>query len=209
VSIPAGGSILAPAELAGGAPTTQSFTAMGEDAGTLEVERREGDGGVHVVERVSMDGSVPWERESYLRRDADGSIILTREVNHEEKVVVDFEPGLVVYPARISAGGAGALEQRVHMTVHPMRDPAKVQAQGEVKHTIRWEGAEQIQTPRGPVEAMKLVSVFEADLGGPQVLNETQEWLAPGMGAVAKKKMERTTMLGLKVRAKSEWWVVR
>ena len=53
---------------------------------------------------------------------------------------------------------------------------------------------------------MKLVGIFEADLGGPQVVNESQEWLAEGVGVVAMKKMERTTLLGVRVRANNEWW---
>lgn len=195
------------AETAWNGAGERRFTAMGEQAGSLAV-RREGDNaGVRVFERVEMEGSAPAERESVLGRDADGNVVLVQEVNHEEKVVVDFEPPLVIYPASIGAGESR--EQKVHMTVHPMRDTTRVQAQGDVKHTIRWDGSEEIQTPAGKVEAKKLVSVFEADLGGPQVRNETQEWIAPGRGVVARKKMERTTMLGLKVRSKSEWWVAQ
>lgn len=183
------------------------YRAMGEEAGRLRVERVTGgiDGGGWMVrETVEMESGRPRVRELMLERLGDGSIALRREVNRGERVIVDFEPSLVIYPAKLTPGET--FEQNVRMTVHPISDPERVQTQGDATQRITWEGGERIATPTGERECVKLVAVFEADLGGPQVVNETQEWLADGAGVVAMKKMERTTLLGVRVRANSEWW---
>jgi hypothetical protein len=208
------GRLLAPAGLARSGGGITQYRAMGEDAGTLRVEwlgvAQSGSSGVvaefPVNERKEMAGEKGVERELTMRQDADGSIALVREVNHAERVIVDFTPALVVYPAQLGEGET--FEQRLRMTVHPMSNPERVQAEGEVVQRVRWEGTERIPTPGGELEASKLVSTFEANLGGPQVLNETQEWLVAGVGVAALKKMEKTTLLGVRVRANSEWWVV-
>ena len=201
------GRAMAPASLVWDGPERSSYRAMGEEPGTLEVERAPGDAGMtRVTERISMGEGAISEREVLVRVRDDGGVEMVREINHAEKVIVDFEPALLVYPALLAPGES--VEQRLRMVVHPMRNPERVQAQGDVVHTIRFEGVESIETgTHGTVEGWKLVSVLQADLGGPQVVNESQEWFAPGLGIVARKKMERTTLLGMRVRANNEWWV--
>jgi hypothetical protein len=136
----------------------------------------------------------------------DGSVCIAREVNRAEGVIVDFVPPLIAYPAHLKAGEA--LEQKLRMIVHPLNDSTKVRNEGEATQTVRFEGRERIETPLGPQDAVKVKATLEADLGGPRVMNETQEWLVPSLGVVAVKQMERTTLFGVRVRANNEWWVI-
>jgi hypothetical protein len=209
----AAGDSLAPASVVLGGPMHVEYQAMGEEAGTLDVLRRDETGAPSDPRRSSVTCTMQMENHPAQERTLtqvvlpDGSLATLREVNRADRVIVDFDPPLVVYPAHLAAGEA--LEQKFRMIVHPIKDETKVQQQGDAKQTIRYEGHERIQTPLGVLDSFKMVATLEADLGGPQVLNETQEWLAPGIGVVASKEKERTTLLGVRVRANDRWWVVK
>lgn len=201
------GEVVEPARLALSGESITMFRAMGEEQGTLRVTRAE-DGARQwkVTHTTRMADRRPAERIVTLVELDDGSLAMSREENRAERVIVEFIPPLVVYPARLEAGAP--LEQSLRMVVHPINNPSRVQNQGEAKQTLRFEGRERIDTPLGTLETVKISGALEADLGGPQVRNESQEWLVPGMGAVASKQMERTMLLGVRVRANSEWWVI-
>jgi hypothetical protein len=204
----AAGATVSPTGSLLGASGAVVYKAMGEDAATLWITREADSAGRQwtLTKVIEMAGRPPTERTVTMVRLEDGSLAISREVNRAEKVIVEFDPPLVVYPVKLTAGEP--FEQKLRMIVHPINDATKVQNQGDAKQTIRYEGTERIQTPLGMLDTIKTVATLEADLGGPQVVNETQEWLAKGIGVVAIKEMERTTLFGVRVRANNEWWVV-
>lgn len=187
-------------------PTPIVYQSMGEQPGRLDVNRDAPGSVLMVRERQEGEDGKAIERELTMEVSEDGSLTLRREVNRAERVIVDFDPPMIVYPANLATGGS--IEQKVRMTVHPLNSPDRVQAQGDATQHLRCEGREKISTPSGEMDTVKLVSTLRADLGGPQVVNETQEWFSHTGGIVAIKRMERTTMLGVRVRANSEWWVI-
>jgi len=145
-------------------------------------------------------------RVDSLIRTADGSIAMPRQTNQAENVEVIFDPPLIVLPASLKPGVP--FVQSTTMTVHPIDKPTKVRAKGTVKQTITLEGRDRIRTPAGEFDAVKILSVFEADLGSTAVNNRTEQWLAEGAGLVAERRSERTTLVGVRIRSKDEFWLL-
>lgn len=142
-----------------------------------------------------------------LTRLGDGSISMAKQTNHAESVEVVFEPGLVVLPAALNPDTP--FEQSITMTVHPIGDPGRVRARGRVRQTVTFAGRDAINTPAGQFNAARVLSLFEADLGATSVKNRTEQWLAEGAGLVAERRSERTTVLGVVIRSKDEFWLLK
>lgn len=174
----------------------------------LVIERSAGaTAGDYVQKRfLQQDDVEKLIRVQKLRIREDGAVVLIEEINHAEGVEVVFDPPLVVLPARIEPGAETASEGR--MTVHPIGDRSRVRAKGPMKESSRCEGAVRVQTSAGEFAAWKLVSTLNADLGPSKVLNETELWLVPGVGLVAERRREKTTVLGVPVRNNTESWVI-
>jgi hypothetical protein len=177
----------------------------------LEVEKVAGDGGETRLVRTLREGtSAPRvAREQLLRAMPEGSVELSREINHREGVVVIFEPPLVVLPREVEPDRPWT--QKVHMRVHPIGNLKRTRAQGEVLNTISVEAQERLVTPAGIFDAVKIVSVFEADLGATTVRNQTEQWFAsdPRVGIVVERRHEKTTLVGVAIRDSTETWVLR
>lgn len=183
----------------------------GLQAGTkLVIERSPvpgGDESTYGQKRILINGSDEKViREQTLRLLDDGSVVLVEEINHTEGVEVVFEPPMVVLPVQIREGELPASEGR--MTVHPLGDRSRVRAKGPVRNTANCEGAFQVSTPAGLFDAWKLTSTLSADLGPSKVQNETVLWLVPGIGLIAERREEKTTVMGIPVRSNSETWVI-
>jgi hypothetical protein len=141
-----------------------------------------------------------------LTRADDGSIAMPLQTNMVESVEVNFDPPLIVLPAGLQS--REPFVQSTTMTVHPLGQPTKVRAKGTVKQTITLEGRDRVRTPAGEFDAFKVLSSFEADLGPTAVNNRTEQWLADGAGLIAERRSERTTLLGLRIRANDEFWLL-
>ena len=123
---------------------------------------------VEATSEGSVDAKHPNRRVQTWVELADGSIALSHEENHEEQVIVDFEPPMVIYPASLTrVGGSRAssapgearatgasvgsdapagFTQKTFVTVHPMERPDKVRVKGPATQQIWYEGDE---TPPG------------------------------------------------------------
>jgi hypothetical protein len=145
------------------------------------------------------------QRDSMIRT-SDGSIALALQTNLAEDVEVVFDPPLVTVPAALVPGKS--FEQTTTMTVHPIADLKKTQARGQVRQTISLAGNERIRTPAGEFDAIKISALFDADLGATKVKNRTEQWLVAGAGLVAERRSERTTLLGVAIRSKDEFWLL-
>lgn len=208
----AGAAQLSPAqgrELRAAADGRAVFAAM--DSGAQErliIERSAGPAeGRYVQKRLLMQNGVERViRVQSLQLREDGAVVLVEEINHAEGVEVVFDPPLVVLPAKVEAGAESTGEGR--MTVHPIGDRTKIRAKGPTKDSSRCVGAVRVRTSAGEFDAWKLVGTLNADLGPSKVVNETELWLAPGLGLLAERRREKTTVLGVPVRNNSEGWAL-
>lgn len=139
-------------------------------------------------------------------RENDAGIVLTRSVDHVERVEVLFDPPLLVLPAQLEPGQTAT--ERLRMTVHPLGDRSRTRAAGPVVQEVTDLGHDRVRTPAGTWVARHLRSVFTADLSGTKVRNQTDQWLVDGVGLVAQKRSERTTLLGVPVRSMDEAWAM-
>ncbi len=188
-----------------------TFAGWGADSSSRLVVEREPNGkggaGAYIQRRWLTDRDRrTLIREQFLAVREDGAVVLAEEINHAEGVEVVFTPPLVVLPTRIEDQARTTHEGR--MTVHPLGDRSRTRAKGTVKNTVVCGGAVRVRTPAGEFDAWRLTSVMDADLSPSRVHNETDLWLVPGLGMIAERRRERTTVLGVSVRNNSEAWVV-
>lgn len=162
---------------------------------------------------------------------ADGSIALSHEENHEEQVIVDFEPPMVIYPAALRrVGGSSApgaaratgasvgsdasagFTQKTFVTVHPMERPDKVRVKGPATQQIWYEGDETppgAAVPGAGVPAARVRSRCEIDFGVSRSVNESIVWISESIGVVHEWRSERAFALAVRVRDKTEEWARR
>lgn len=191
-----------------GALTTAFARMEGDGAAQLMIEREAPGGeGRYVQRRWSIgNGERTLLREQRLIAQDDGAVLLQEEINHAEKVEVVFIPALMVVPARLTPGPADP--QKVRMVVHPLGDRSRTRARGAVEQSMTIGAPVRVRTPAGEFDAWPLTSTFRADLGASKVMNETELWLAAGIGIIAERRRERTTALGIPIRDNREGWVI-
>lgn len=197
------------AQLRSDAPQTCVFARIeGDEQARLEIERdAPGEGGRYLQRRWSVTGGErTLLREQHLIARDDGAVLLQEEVNHAEKVEVVFTPALMVVPARLAPGPAEP--QKVRMVVHPLGDRSRTRARGTVEQSMTIGAPVRVRTPAGEFDAWPLSSTFKADLGPSKVTNESELWLAAGIGIIAERRRERTTALGIPIRDNREGWVL-
>lgn len=129
----------------------------------------------------------------------DGGWAMTRSVTPDRGVITDYDPPMLVYPARIEPGAR--LTQSVKLTVHPLSDPERVQSRGTATNTIELAGRQMVRTAAGEIEALRLRATFEGAFGVARVRRVTDSWHAPQLGLVAEETHERVTALGAPVSA--------
>ncbi len=155
-------------------------------------------------------------RVQHVARLDDGSIVLKREENMTEDVDVDFEPAMVVVPARLRDGDEPRV-QPFTMTVHPLGQPDQIKAKGQATNTIRVHAGEgaAVRLADGRVRpAWQVVAELRADLGPASVRNVTVQWFGP-LGddhepdavLLAERREETTRVLGIQTRHSVERWV--
>ncbi len=196
-------------------PVQLVYVAPDSDERTLRVEVEPADDKRKWTIRRTLVTSEKGQQHARLVREQigewreDGSLAVSREVNHEEGVTVVFEPALVVFPVMVESEVSRAFKQELVMTVHPIADETKVRAKGRVTQTVSFTASQRVRVPAGVLKASQVTSVFEASLSGTSVRNETTTWLTPGVGVVAEERSERTTLLGVPIRQNHELWLLR
>jgi hypothetical protein len=177
-------------------------------AGRLRLTISAADSGAWTIQWRASESERSAERlvREELWREDDGGLVLTRTVDHVERVEVLFDPPLLVLPARLEPGQVAI--ERLRMTVHPLGDRSRTRAAGPVVQEVADMGHDRVRTPAGTWVARHLRSVFTADLSGTKVRNQTDQWLVDGVGLVAQKRSERTTLLGVPVRSTDEAWAI-
>lgn len=139
-------------------------------------------------------------------RQVENGLVLVRTIDHQEQVEAVFQPPMLVLAREMRVGEKR--EQRLEMTVHPLADRSQLRAAGHIVNETVYVGDDELLTPAGTILARHVRSVFTADPAGTSVRNETDVWYADGLGIVAERRKERTTFLGVPMRARDESWVL-
>jgi len=208
------------ADLAGPKDRVRTYrSVLPNDSHTLRVTSSpasDGDSTAWIVTFDVMEGgggasaaAKPQRREQHMRVLEDGSVALVREINHPDEVIVDFEPPLVIFPASLppSNGEAPGYTQSLHVTVHPMSDETKVKVEGPATNRIWLIAQQNVMLNKSPVSATRVHAELNFDFGGTKVSNDQVAWYAPNMGLIREERLERTTLLGVRIRKNSEAWI--
>jgi len=154
-------------------------------------------------------------REQILVQLPDGSIALKQERNGDDNVVVAFDPPMVLFPPTIQRATiegdtlAPGFTQNLYVKVHPMKDETKIRVQGPATQNIFFEGEETVVVSGTPITATRIRRVFAPDFGTTTSVNESVEWLAPGIGVIREIRSERTKVLGVQIRNNQESWIAQ
>lgn len=163
-----------------------------------------------VLERIGggADDVTPIRTDSYTL-GSDGSVAIAEENNHDEKVEVVFEPPMVVMPRELGVGAP--FEQKFDVKVYPGGKGRKIlKSSGTATQTIEFTGLWRVTLAGGDeVEARGVRSVFRADFDPAKVVNTTEQWFVDGVGVIAERKHERTTVFGVPIRESMETWGAR
>ncbi len=161
---------------------------------------------------------VPALTEARMIIDPSGYVAIAERIDRVERVEVVFSPALVVMPNNLPWAGPGAgaptpgtnagsattpgasYAQELLMTVHPLGDRTRVKASGTARSTIVYVGDERVTTGAGAFTARKIVSRMTADLAPARVTNVNELWVVDGVGIVAEREQERTTVFGVPSR---------
>lgn len=164
---------------------------------------REYDGDAAASAMAGVKPTTPSLNEIRMVIDPSGYAAIAERIDHIEKVEVVFSPALVVIPNNLpgEAVGGASYEQEVTMTVHPLGDRTRVKASGKARNVIVYQDDETVSTGAGDFTARKLLLTLTADLSPARVVNISEVWLVDGIGVVAEREQEKTTILGLPSRS--------
>lgn len=189
------------------------FRSAPDRSRSMRIERgRPGSEGRWTVKRETASSTEgPWiaQVEQVMVLNSSGEVALSEEINHEERVELVFDPPMVVMPARLAPGQAGAVEQTGELRVYPIGNRRKTKAQGPFRQRIEHQGAERVELGLGEgntVVAQHVVHQFTASLPPAEVSNRTDQWIIPRIGLVAETRQERTRVFGVPTRNNLESW---
>jgi hypothetical protein len=140
---------------------------------------------------------------------AEGAVAVIEEINLEDNVEVVFQPAMVVMPRELTMGTP--FEQTFDMKVYPGGKPrSMLKTSGPATQKIELTGLWRVPLAGGTTaEARGVRSEFRADLPPAKVINTSEQWFVDGVGLIAERRHERTTVLGLPIHESYELWVAR
>ncbi len=111
-----------------------------------------------------------------------------------------FDPPLAIAPVQISPDQS--FDSSTLMRVDWM-DGRGERDRGVGTRTMRIVGTEQVRTPLGEFETIRLETKFDAVLRFAKANRTTTLWVAPGIGPVAEEWHERITVFGVPISTES------
>jgi hypothetical protein len=143
-----------------------------------------------------------WERRVgreytlYLRRTAEGGIVMPTELAHDHKALVHFEPPLSYLIAGLTPGGHKVFDGK--MDVYSSRHPATKWYSGRVQATTTYAGMYRVTTPAGTYNAMVIRTEYRIDiLSVVSVCDTLYTFYAEGVGKIAEAEHRRISAGGL------------
>jgi hypothetical protein len=143
-----------------------------------------------------------WERTIgqeytlYLRRTAEGSLILPTEIAHAHKALVHFEPPLSYLTAGLGPGERSVFQGK--MDVYSSSDPATKWYSGRIQATTVYAGVYRVTTPAGAFNAALIRTDYRIDILAVVSVRDTlYTFYADGVGKVAEAEHRRISAIGL------------
>ncbi len=140
--------------------------------------------------------TVGQEYTLFLRRTAEGDLVMPTEIAHAHAALVSFEPPLTYLMAGLAPG-----ERRVFdgtMDVYSSRDQATRRYSGRIRATTEYAGVYQVTTPAGTFSATLIKTDYKIDILAVVSVSDTlYTFYAEGVGKVAEAEHRRISAIGL------------
>lgn len=163
----------------------------------LEVELNKARDELRLEQRDASSGAL-LQREEYVRAPAGWA--LARSTTPGRSVLTAYEPPMLQFPDDLAPDAA--VERSVHVVVHPLQDPSRVQQRGKASNRVELAGRQMVRTGQGQTVLADVVRLtFTGAFGVARVRRVTELWLAPHFGVVALRVRERVTALGAPISA--------
>lgn len=133
-------------------------------------------------------------QSTLLLRDTQGNLLVQQEEDLSEQVRVNYEPPLVLLPAKLEPGSV--VEAQVSMTVRRLADASLV-AQGTCRYRLELLGQQTLRTEAGIFHTTLVAMERWINLPLAKVWVRTITAYAPEVGQVAERTERLTWMLGL------------
>jgi hypothetical protein len=157
-------------------------------------------------ERLTPIATTPrgetWERAVgqeytlYLRRTADGSLVLPSEIAHTHKALVHFDPPLSYLIAGLPLGERRVFDGKID--VYSASNPATKWYSGKIQATTTYAGVYRIRTPAGTFDAILIRTEYRIDILAVVSVRDTLfTFYAEGIGKVAEAEHRRISAMGL------------
>jgi hypothetical protein len=132
----------------------------------------------------------------YVRRTAEGSLVLPSEIAHAHKALVHFEPPLSYLMAGLSPGERREFDGRleVYSSIHP----GTRWYTGRIRATTLYAGVYRVTTPAGLFNATLIRTDYQIDILAVVSVRATlYTFYAEGVGKVAEAEHLRISAVGL------------
>lgn len=132
----------------------------------------------------------------YLRRTAEGSLVLPSQVAHAHEALVHFEPPLAYLLAGLGPGESRPFDGR--MEVYSSNNPAAKWYSGRMRATTVHAGVYRVTTPAGAFSATLIRTDYQIDILAVVSVRDTLlTFYAEGVGKVAEAEHRRVSAMGL------------
>jgi hypothetical protein len=157
-------------------------------------------------ERLTPIATTPrgetWERTVgheytlYLRRTADGSLVLPSEVAHSHKALLHFDPPLSYLIAGLPLGERRVFDGKID--VYSASNPATKWYSGKIQAATTYAGVYRVRTPAGTFDAILIRTEYRIDILAVVSVRDTlYTFYAEGIGKVAEAEHRRISAVGL------------
>jgi len=182
------------------APRESSFKILrGQHAGQtlhLTITR---DGDRATITRSLEDGTVLNEQHVRVRKN---TAIETSFKNHERNVIVELKPKQTLWPI-------DGLTKHMRIRLPRLDNPSKLKERGTATSITTIESIDLIETPSGPLEAVRVRTVFESQLRAASATRTTDRWYTNELGLVAERWDETVTAFGITIERSERTIVLR
>ncbi|MCX5658704.1 MAG: hypothetical protein NTW19_03155 [Planctomycetota bacterium] len=127
-------------------------------------------------------------------RGEDGSLLVPRESDLNERVEVTYEPGLRVLPGKWEPGKPSECTSK--MVIRNSKD-GSLKEKGTCSIRVELVGKERVTTPAGEFDAMLVRETRQIRLRMAKADVTCETWYVPGVGEVAERSVTTTKALGL------------
>jgi len=147
-----------------------------------------------VVSIEGRDGSI---EEKTLALDEQGRVRLERLVKHDRGLIVEMNPGPVIFGAEMAPGDRHSTEMDMRLPRISNTDSVRASGTGAVE--IEALGTQDVTFDSGTSTLFTLRETFTTDLSASQSEREIERWFDRERGLVLERWSERVRVLGFVV----------